>query len=1003
MGQTKSWNPIAFLPVQTTFWSSAIYIAIFAVLLIVHTTVPSAPTSPTPAAGIDLQQAWLDLEFLSQHYHPWGSRSNDEVRAYLLQRIDGILSENQVGHKTVYADEHGFLPHLEGAQLVTVFANDSSNFTAEDDWTHAPVTLYGESTNVIVYIRGEQDPKEDWWNGTTPYSGPSGVLVNAHYDSVASGYGATDDGVGVVTVLQLISHFTTTGNRPRRGIIALLNNGEENGLCGARNYINHPVAQFAHTFLNLEGAGAGGRATLFRATDAEVTKAYAKSPYPFGTVVSGDGFKRGFIRSGTDYSVFTERLGLRGLDVAFYEPRARYHTNQDGARNTNRNSVWHMLSASLATMQQLTSYRGDEFEGSAGTNGKLDIGKGSDSFYFDLLGRVFAVGKLNTLFALSVALLVAGPIILILLEVLLRKADKWYLFAGKRYLHSSDDDEAIRLHGSRGFFRFPFAFIVATGVTTLLAYLLAKVNPYIVYSSEWAVWAMFLAAWFTIAWLLLAGAANIRPTALHRMFCLLWLYILSWVALVFTTIGEHQFHIASGYFIVVYNFSAHLALLISYLELFALPSKQKFVETALGAQPDSASIRPASRSSRRLLDASATTTNDDAAEPNERSSLLSHSDDRANKRTFTSFGRRRADRDEIPDDVDEPLLNKAYLDEQSWSSSLPSFTWILQFLILVPINIILIGQVALLITSSTHQTPADGNPVLPVYLLMAVMTVLLLLPLTPFLHRFTYHVPTFLFLILAGCLIYNLLAFPFSRDTRMKYYFVQHMDLNSGENNVTLAGLDGYVQDIIAEMPSAAGQGSNCNDGSLSLVNRNGLISCSWHGLPPNVVPRGYELEAMKKKNKTEKIKPYQRWLDLNVTRDGNTATFSLKGLNTKICRLSFDEAVEAVSIEDGASSPLQRAVGDSGSNQVKLFSREWDKVFKVNVTWPADRSASGSGKEKDGAAKGQKGRAWCSWADANMPATIPAYDELHKFEPVWSVATKTADGLMEGFKDFVV
>lgn len=243
-----------------------------------------------------------------------------------------------------------------------------------------------------------------------------------------------------------------------------------------------------HTFLNLEGAGAGGRAILFRSTDAEVTKAYAKSPYPYGSVVSGDGFKRGFIRSGTDYSVFHEELGLRGLDVAFYEPRARYHTDQDDSRNTTPDSLWHMLSAALATMQELTSHQGSDFEGISDENGKLDTGHASDGVYFDVLGRAFAVGKLNTLFALSITLLVAGPILLILLEVLIRKSDKWYPFGGRRYLHSSDDDEAVRLHGRRGFFRFLLAFVVATGTVMLLAYLLTKVNPYIVYSSEYAVW-----------------------------------------------------------------------------------------------------------------------------------------------------------------------------------------------------------------------------------------------------------------------------------------------------------------------------------------------------------------------------------------------------------------------------------------------------------------------------------------------------------------------------------
>src|SRR2546430_629013 len=139
--------------------------------------------------------------------------------------------------------------------------------------------------------------------------------------------------MGVITILQLIKYFTTSGNIPKKGIVTLLNNGEEDFLNGARAYTQHPISQFPHTFLNLEGAGAGGRATLFRSTDTEVTKYYANSPHPFGTVISGDGFKRRLIRSQTDYIVFDGVLGLRGLDVAFWEPRARYHTDQDDARH----------------------------------------------------------------------------------------------------------------------------------------------------------------------------------------------------------------------------------------------------------------------------------------------------------------------------------------------------------------------------------------------------------------------------------------------------------------------------------------------------------------------------------------------------------------------------------------------------------------------------------------------------------------------------------------------
>lgn len=988
MARTKSWNPIAFLPTQTTIIVSAAYIALLVALLYTHLTVPPAPTSPAPAAGINLTQAWRDLQYLSDGFHPWGSRRHDVVSKYLLERVGEILEHNEVDYQTVYAGDHGF--HARKASTskptVTVFANDTSNFTAIDNWTGNPWTLYGESMNILVYIRGTEDTASDWWNDTTPmtrYEGQSGVLVSAHYDSVSSGYGATDDGVGIVSILQLISHFTTQGNRPRRGLVALLNSAEENGLYGAHNYVRHPLSSFPHTFLNLEGAGAGGRAMLFRATDAEVASHYRRSPYPFGSVVSGDGFKRGFIRSGTDYTVFTDELGLRGLDVAFFEPRARYHTNQDDSRNTSPNSVWHMLSASLATVRSLTSYKGDEFEGEPTSTGKL-TGCGSVGVWFDLFGRVFAVAQLNTFFALSVTLLVAGPILLILLEVVIRRQDKWYPFAGKRYLHSQDDDNAVRIHGRRGLFRFVVAFVIATAVVIALALLVTKINPYIAYSSEYSVWAMMLCAWFAVAWFFCAGAAEVRPTALHRFYVLLWIYILTWVFLVLATVGEKNMQIASGYFLVVYNASAFVALLISYLEFFALPTMAKYVDHVLGAQVDSHSIRPGSQSSRRLLDQS----ENDESDPTETTSLLRGRTSRTkDQHTFAGLSRRRPDRDQVPEDSKDPYLAKAFEDEQAWSSSLPSWTWLLQFLVLAPINIIIVGQITLMLVSATHQTPADGNPVLPVYLGMAVFTVLLLLPLAPFLHRVRYYVPTFLFLAFVGCLIYNLVAFPFSRDARLKYYFVQHMDLNNGNNTVAVMGVDGFVQDIVAEMPSADGQTVNCGTAPPGL-NRQGLVSCTWEGIQPSVVPPRYPgLPA----NLTRKP-TFKDWLRVNTTAHGSSALITLQGLNTKMCRIEFEHPVSGLQIEGGATDPRQPTVPRNGSTEVRLFSRSWDKTFRLNATW------------SDGAAKGQKGKAWCMWVEESSSApTIPAFHEQRRFAPVWSVVTKASNGLLEGYKEFEI
>jgi hypothetical protein len=128
----------------------------------------------------------------------------------------------------------------------------------------------------------------------------------------------------------------------------------------------------------LEGAGAGGRATLFRSTDAEVTEFYKSVKHPFGSVMSADGFKKGAVKSETDYKVFYETLGIRGLDVAFWWPRSRYHTAEDDVPHTSKESLWHMLGTSISSLESMMEYAGDEFD-----DGHGGAGKGTDGVWFD--------------------------------------------------------------------------------------------------------------------------------------------------------------------------------------------------------------------------------------------------------------------------------------------------------------------------------------------------------------------------------------------------------------------------------------------------------------------------------------------------------------------------------------------------------------------------------------------------------------------------------------------
>jgi hypothetical protein len=172
-----SWNPIAFVPTQVTIISSIVYIALFAVLLWIHTVVPSAPSNPTPVTGINLTAAWLDLERITDGFHPFDSRRNEVVREYLISRIEEILKKNGaeykvVGSREIEAEKKKKKREKEtGPKDVTVFEDNVSNVTFVDDFRKQPWTVYTESTNVMVYIRGEDDEEGDWWDSGKNYDG----------------------------------------------------------------------------------------------------------------------------------------------------------------------------------------------------------------------------------------------------------------------------------------------------------------------------------------------------------------------------------------------------------------------------------------------------------------------------------------------------------------------------------------------------------------------------------------------------------------------------------------------------------------------------------------------------------------------------------------------------------------------------------------------------------------------------------------------------------------
>jgi hypothetical protein len=298
----------------------------------------------------------------------------------------------------------------------------------------------------------------------------------------------------------------------------------------------------------------------------------------------------------------------------------------------------------------------------------------------------------------------------------------------------------------------------------------------------------------------------------------------------------------------------------------------------------------------------------------------------------------------------------------------------------------LIGQVGLFIVCATSQTGADGSSLTFPYLIIATFTILVIIPLTPVIHRYTYHIPTFLFLVFIGTLIYNLVAFPFSAGNRYKAFFQQTVDLDTGFNNVTIVGLEQYVRPIISTLPSAAGQEIVCESRPL----RTGVTFCSFSGIPPRVVssvPNGAPPDL-----------GYKDWLSFKVTRQPgtNNAHFSISVSNSRAAVIRFARPIKRFSVVGAGEDDRFDSVPELGSDQVKLWHRDWDRVWEVDVEW-------GVGEGEKMGEEGMEGQVVGIWSDANEQGEIGALEEVRRFAPPWVAWSKLSDGLVEGGKGFIV
>lgn len=201
--------------------------------------------------------------------------------------------------------------------------------------------------------------------------GRMALALACHYDSVPAGPGAADDAQGVASVLEMARALGV--EPPPSGVALLFSDGEELGLLGARLFLReHPLAKGLKVVLNVEARGTEGPSLMFETTEDSgwLVERFARSaPRPTSSSLFASVYRA--LPNDTDLTVFGEH-GVQGLNFAFLDGVARYHTPLDDLAHLDFGSVQHQGENVLATVRAL-----------------LESGveaPGTDAVFFDVLG-----------------------------------------------------------------------------------------------------------------------------------------------------------------------------------------------------------------------------------------------------------------------------------------------------------------------------------------------------------------------------------------------------------------------------------------------------------------------------------------------------------------------------------------------------------------------------------------------------------------------------------------
>ncbi len=251
------------------------------------------------ATEFSMEKALMPLAEISKEPHYVGSKAHKEVRKFLIAELRKL----------------GLEPHVQEG-----FALNPKSKTLD------------KPINIVARLKGTEIGKA--------------LLLLSHYDSAAvPSFGASDDGTGLVTILESLRAYLASGKRPKNDIIILFSDAEEIGLDGAKLFVNeHPWAKDVGLVLNFEARGTSGPSNMIVETNggnSNLIKEFIKAnpEYPVASSLMYSVYK--MLPNDTDSTVFREDGNIDSFFFAFIDSHFNYHTANDTLYYMDWNSLAH--------------------------------------------------------------------------------------------------------------------------------------------------------------------------------------------------------------------------------------------------------------------------------------------------------------------------------------------------------------------------------------------------------------------------------------------------------------------------------------------------------------------------------------------------------------------------------------------------------------------------------------------------------------------------------------